>query len=276
MRWAARELGLIEEHPVPRLAEIDSATLSTLHSELVELRATSLGIGTGTLVRDAELPGAAIIVAIRRGEQIVRPRGSSALDSDDHLYLLVARERLGDLQDALDHVEALPTRRTRASTRRTRAEAVSLRRSRCRSRRRRRRPLVALGLEARAAAAGRDGVGVVDREALAHEAVDEVDLGAAQVRQAEAIDDDLDAVLVDDLVARLGLAVEAERVLQTRASAALHRDPQRERLGVLAHECQHMLCGAFGERDHAPIVPLAGPGRTGLCDNRTEPRETAS
>ncbi len=108
MRWAARTLGLIEEHPVPRLADLDSATLSTLHSELVELRADSLGLHAGTLVRDAELPGAAIIVAIRRGEQIVRPRGSSELDGADHLYLLVARERLSDVQDALDHADDVP------------------------------------------------------------------------------------------------------------------------------------------------------------------------
>jgi cell volume regulation protein A len=109
MRWAARKLDLIDDRPVPRLAEIDSATLSTLHSELVELRAEDLGLRTGTVVRDAELPGAAIIVAIRRGEQIVRPRGSSVLVGDDHLYLLVARGRLRDLQDALDHVETLPS-----------------------------------------------------------------------------------------------------------------------------------------------------------------------
>ena len=108
MRWAAGKLGLVEAHPVPRLAEIDSATLSTLHSELVELRAADLGIGSGTPVRDAELPGAAIIVAIRRDEQIVRPRGSTVLAGEDHLYLLVARERLRDLQDALDGVEAPP------------------------------------------------------------------------------------------------------------------------------------------------------------------------
>jgi cell volume regulation protein A len=108
MRWAARRLELIEEHPVPRIASLDSATLSTLHSELVELRAESLGLRTGTLVRDAELPGAAIIVAIRRGTQTVRPRGSSALDSGDHLYLLVARERLRDLQEALDTAEDVP------------------------------------------------------------------------------------------------------------------------------------------------------------------------
>ena len=105
MRWAARSLGLIEPHPAPRLAEMDSATLSTLHSELLELRAEDLGILPGTLVRDAELPGAAIIVAIRRDQQIVRPRGSSALAGDDHLYLLVASRRLGDLQLALDLVE---------------------------------------------------------------------------------------------------------------------------------------------------------------------------
>ena len=105
MRWAARALGLIERHPVRRLAEMDSATLSTLHTELVELRAEDLGIA-GTLVRDAELPGAAIIVAIRRDEQIVRPRGSSALAVDDHLYLLVASGRLSDVQRALDLVEA--------------------------------------------------------------------------------------------------------------------------------------------------------------------------
>jgi potassium/hydrogen antiporter len=105
LRWAARTLGLIERHSVPRLAEMDSATLSTLHSELVELRAEDLGIGAGTLVRDAELPGAAIIVAIRRDLQIVRPRGSSELAGDDHLYLLVASNRLGELQVALDRVE---------------------------------------------------------------------------------------------------------------------------------------------------------------------------
>ncbi|MDX6619124.1 MAG: potassium/hydrogen antiporter [Gaiellales bacterium] len=108
MRWAARTLALVEQHPVPRLAALDSATLSTLHSELVELRADDLGLRTGTLVRDAELPGAAIIVAIRRGELVVRPRGSSALDGEDHLYLLVASERLRDLQDALDHADDMP------------------------------------------------------------------------------------------------------------------------------------------------------------------------
>jgi Trk K+ transport system NAD-binding subunit len=74
----------------------------------VELRAESLGVPPGTLVRDAELPGAAIIVAIRRGEEIVRPRGSSELLASDNLYLLVARGRLHDVQAALDSADELP------------------------------------------------------------------------------------------------------------------------------------------------------------------------
>ena len=45
MRWAANQLDLVDAHPVPRLAEIDSATLSTLHSELVELRAPTSASG---------------------------------------------------------------------------------------------------------------------------------------------------------------------------------------------------------------------------------------
>ena len=124
------------------------------------------------------------------------------------------------------------------------------------------RVALAVCLEARAAAAGRDRIRIVDRETLTHEAVDEVDLGAAQVRQAEAIDDDLDAVLIDDLVSRLGLAVEAERVLQARATAALHRHPKRERLGVVAHQCQHVFCRALGEPDHGLIVPPGGRRET--------------
>ena len=44
---------------------------------------------------------------------------------------------------------------------------------------------------------------------------------------------------------------------QAGASATLHRDPQRERLGVFAHESEHVLRSAFGEPDHALMVPPA-------------------
>src|SRR5215207_7821577 len=99
-----------------------------------------------------------------------------------------------------------------------------------------RRGLV-LHLEGVAATARRGRVRVVDRKS-ALEAVDEVDLRPAQVRSAERIDHDLDAVRVELEIAGLGGLVEAERVLEARAAAALHRDAEHAGLGLalLGHQ----------------------------------------
>jgi cell volume regulation protein A len=102
LRWAARRLGVVETRPVPHFADLDSATLSTLGAEIVELRPGDLGIAPGTEVRRLALPGAAVIVAIRRDEELVVPRGETDLRERDLLYLLVERERLGDLRRGLE------------------------------------------------------------------------------------------------------------------------------------------------------------------------------
>ena len=87
-----------------------------------------------------------------------------------------------------------------------------------------------LRLEGRAAPAGRLHVRVVDREARAHERVDEVDLRAGQIGSAERIDDDPDTVHLDLVVTVLGASVETERVLEPRAAAALNGDAKDLRL----------------------------------------------
>jgi cell volume regulation protein A len=102
LRMAARRLGVVETRPVPRLADLDTATLQTLGAELVELRPADLAIDDGTEIRALKLPGAAIIVAIRRDDALVVPHGDSTLHADDRLYLLVERKRLGDLQRGLE------------------------------------------------------------------------------------------------------------------------------------------------------------------------------
>jgi cell volume regulation protein A len=102
LRMAARRLGVVETRPVPRLADLDTATLQTLGAELIELRPADLAISDGTEIRSLFLPGAAIIIAIRRDDALVVPRGDSALRRDDHLYLLVERARLGELQTGLE------------------------------------------------------------------------------------------------------------------------------------------------------------------------------
>ena len=85
---------------------------------------------------------------------------------------------------------------------------------------------VVLDLEGRAAAAGRDDVRVVDLEAGALQAFDVVDLGAEDELHADLVDDDRDAVDLEDVVVLLG-RVEGERVLEARAAAAANRDAKR-------------------------------------------------
>src|SRR5258708_1786190 len=76
-----------------------------------------------------------------------------------------------------------------------------------------------------AATAGRDHVRVLDLEAGALEAVDEVDRRARHVREALAIDEQADALVLEDRVL-VALLVERQRVLETGAAAAANADAQ--------------------------------------------------
>ena len=69
-----------------------------------------------------------------------------------------------------------------------------------------------------AAGARARGVGVVDREALLLDGVDEVDGGAAEVGRAHPVGDDLDGAELLDDVAVEGAVVEEELVAQAGAA----------------------------------------------------------
>src|SRR4029450_373715 len=111
--------------------------------------------------------------------------------------------------------------------------------------------ILALGnLERVATAAGGDHVRIVDREATL-ETLHEVDLRALEVRSAVWIDDDPHALNVKLVVTLERALIEAERVLETRAAAALDGDAQHRRfaLGLLGHQLSDLGRGSLGERD---------------------------
>ena len=83
-------------------------------------------------------------------------------------------------------------------------------------------------VEGFAAGAGVLGVGVVDREALALNRVGEVDRGTAQVGNAHAIDDDLDAVEGTNRIAIERAIVEVQLVDEAGAAAGLNGDAQAQ------------------------------------------------
>ena len=107
-----------------------------------------------------------------------------------------------------------------------------------------------------AAAAGGDDVGVVDLEAGAVERVDVVDLRAVDVGQALAVDEDPQAVVLEDGVA-VALLVEGELVLEARAAAARRRRADRRDYGFGAlgrQELADLLGALLGEGDALGVV----------------------
>src|ERR1041385_3200754 len=112
-----------------------------------------------------------------------------------------------------------------------------------------RRLLALRHLERVAAAARSDGVRVLDLEPGLLDRLEVVDLRAHQVRSAEGIDHDLDALAVERVVALLGAAVEAEAILEARAAAALDRDPKDRDVLLGRHELLDLGRSRFGERN---------------------------
>src|SRR6266576_3471465 len=96
---------------------------------------------------------------------------------------------------------------------------------------------IVAGVERVPARARMHRVRVVDREAGAHQAVDVVDLAAADVGGAEVVDDDVNAVLVDGDVLGAAHVVEGHAVLHAGAATAADEDSERQlRVALLGEE----------------------------------------
>src|SRR3954453_23741715 len=141
-----------------------------------------------------------------------------------------------------------------------------------RSRRLDRRDLLVLGnAEGRAAAARGHDVRVVHLEARALERVHVVDARAVDVREALIVDEDAQAVVLEDRVA-LALVVEGEVVLEPRAAAAAHADAQagKGKVAVLGvQELADLLGARLGEMDALGVVgDLRRAHRFTKCSDR--------
>ena len=105
-------------------------------------------------------------------------------------------------------------------------------------------------VEGFAAGAGVLGVGVINGEALTLNRVGEVDRGAAQVGNAHAIDDDLNAVEGTHGVPVEAAIVEVELVDQAGATARLDGDAQAQVVAtLLLKEALHLRSCDVGEDD---------------------------
>src|ERR1700754_3974847 len=107
-------------------------------------------------------------------------------------------------------------------------------------------------------------VGVVDREALLLDGVDEVDRGALNVGCAHPVDGQVDATELGGQVAVKGAVVEEQVVAQPGASARLDGDPQRQVITALLIQQRLRLARRGVGQDRA----VGGGGGRRLVLNR--------
>src|ERR1041385_3876843 len=127
-------------------------------------------------------------------------------------------------------------------------------------------PFACSGREALPAGAGVLDVRVVELESGAHQALDVVDLGAAGQHHALEVDDEPDAVRLDDLVAGDPGLAELHEIGVPRTAAAAHADAQADvRRAAPREQLLHLVRRNRRERDHRRcsfLYVLRAPLRT--------------
>jgi cell volume regulation protein A len=98
----ARALGVTTAQPaLPRPAG-DTGTIRRLGAETLEWQVQPGDAIVGRRVRELGLPRDALITLIVRDNEAIPPRGSTRIETEDSLYLLVRHETSDDVLELLD------------------------------------------------------------------------------------------------------------------------------------------------------------------------------
>jgi cell volume regulation protein A len=88
----ARALGLTTDAAAIPLPLMEPATMRRLGAEIVEFPVRAGDAAAGRLVRELQIPREALLNLIVRGEQAIPPRGSTRVEPEDRLHVLVRQE----------------------------------------------------------------------------------------------------------------------------------------------------------------------------------------
>jgi cell volume regulation protein A len=100
LEWAARRLRLVTNAvPAPAPLEVAGAWSSL---ELEEFVVSPDHAISGSAVRELGLPREALVAVVVRGDDAIPPRGSTVLEPDDALFVLVSRDKRPELEDVFE------------------------------------------------------------------------------------------------------------------------------------------------------------------------------
>jgi cell volume regulation protein A len=102
VEWLARRLGVTTNEPALPRPLVETGTVRRLGAEIVEYPVGPDDAIAGQLVRDLGLPRDALLSVIVRGEEALLPRGSTRIEADDRLHVMVREEVAEDMEDLLE------------------------------------------------------------------------------------------------------------------------------------------------------------------------------
>ena len=102
VEWLARRLGLTTNEPALPRPLVETGTVRRLGAEIVEFPVGPDDAIVGQLVRELGLPRDALLSVIVRGDEALLPRGSTRIEAEDRLHVIVREEVSGEMPDLLD------------------------------------------------------------------------------------------------------------------------------------------------------------------------------
>jgi potassium/hydrogen antiporter len=102
VEWLASRLGLTTNEPALPRPLIETGTVRRLGAEIVEYPVGRDDAIVGQLVRELGLPRDALLSVIVRGEEALLPRGSTRIEADDRLHVMVREEVAADMSEILE------------------------------------------------------------------------------------------------------------------------------------------------------------------------------
>jgi cell volume regulation protein A len=102
VEWLARRLGVTTSEPALPRPLVETGTVRRLGAEIVEYPVAPDDAIAGQLVRNLGLPRDALLSVIVRGEEALLPRGSTRIEADDRLHVMVREEVADEMDDLLE------------------------------------------------------------------------------------------------------------------------------------------------------------------------------
>ena len=102
VEWLARKLGVTTSEPALPRPLVETGTVRRLGAEIVEYPVGPDDAIAGQLVRELGLPRDALLSVIVRGDEALLPRGSTRIEAEDRLHVMVREEVAEDVKDLLE------------------------------------------------------------------------------------------------------------------------------------------------------------------------------